>query len=215
MKIHDIPQGSPGWFLAKRGKIGSSAMDRILTPGKRQYSSQAKAVVAEIIADLMSDDDSYVKRCLEGFQSRDMVNGKKLEAEAREYYALTHGVEVVEVGGLESDCGRWWRSPDAMIVASGEYIGDLEIKCPAPKTHADYMLHPENLVADYKCQCHGGILIHGLWVDLISYGDGVPPVVVRLVHDDFTDALRAALERFDEELNAAKARVIELGGVLA
>lgn len=214
MKIHDMPQGSPAWFLTKRGKVGSSSMDMVITPAKEAYSTQAKKLIAALLADMMSDDAAFVRRCLASFRSRPMENGTKLEAEAREYYKVIRGCDVVQVGGVESDCGRWWRSPDGLVVRDGEYVCDLEIKVPDPKTHAAYMLDPASLVAEYRCQIHGAFLCHPWPVEIMSYGDGVPPVMVTVTPDAFTEKLRAALERFDTEFKEAQARIVAAGGVL-
>lgn len=202
------------WWLAKRGKVGSGSMDRVITPAKAAYSSQAKGLIAEILADLMSDEESYIKRCLDSYQTRPMVDGTRMEVEAREYYKAIRGCDVEQVGGVESSCGRWWRSPDGLVLVDGEYVCDLEIKVALPKTHAAYLLDPDSLVADYRCQIHGAFLCHGLPVEIMSYGDGVPPVLVKVTPDEFTEKMRAALERFDVELQAAKAKAVELGGIL-
>lgn len=215
MKIHTMPQGSPDWFLHKRGKVGSGSMSRIITPARAEYSKQATSLMSEMIADLMLDDEAYVKQCLEGFMTRPMVDGKRLEVEAREYYSAIYGVDVENIGGVESECGRWWSSTDGMVLSGGEYVGALEIKAPLLKTHVAYMTDPDSLLMEYRVQVHGELLVTGLpWVDLISYGDGQPPVVKRVVPDEFTEKLRAALERFWTEYQATLARVREMGAVL-
>jgi hypothetical protein len=108
---------------------------------------------------------------------------------------MTLDVDIEQVGFIISDCGRFGCSPDGMI---GGDCG-LEIKVPKPSTHASW-LHAGGLPESCKCQVHGGLAVTGLsrW-SFLSYQPhtvALPPLMVHVERDGFTDKLAAALEQF-------------------
>jgi hypothetical protein len=129
------------------------------------------------------------------FENGHMERGRQLEPEALGWLSMTLDVDIEQIGFIISDCGRFGCSPDGMI---GGNCG-LEIKVPKPSTHASW-LHEGGLPESCKCQVHGGMAVSGLsrW-SFLSYQPraiALPPLVVHVERDDFTDKLMAALEGF-------------------
>ena len=81
-----------------------------------------------------------------------------------------------------------------------------------PKTHLLYLAR-NVLPRDYVLQVQGQLWVTGRgWVDFMSYCPNLPPFIVRVEPDlKIQDALDAALPAFTSELEAGRARLIELG----
>ena len=53
------------------------------------------------------------------------------------------------------------------------------------------------LPAQYKPQVHWCLVVTGReWWDFCSYSGGLPPVLVRVTPDDYTDKVRECMEKF-------------------
>jgi len=211
MVFYDVIQGNPEWYALRRGVPTASAFSRILTPKTRKLSEQADSYIDELIGERLA---LYLPENVHAYTSNPMRFGQETEEEARRFLALERNLDVTNGGFCMSDCGRWGASPDGLI---GE-DGALELKCPMAKTHVGY-LRGGVLPADYRCQVHGQLIVTGRkWVDFMSYCqiDATVPMgmprhfLIRVYPDDFTDALRVALELFWEKFQAALARVKSL-----
>ncbi len=130
-----------------------------------------------------------------------MAAGSATEPEARAFYELEAGADVLEVGACLSDCERWSCSPDGLVGDDG----GLELKCVQPKTQAKYLLDDgASLLADYRTQVHGCLLVTGRkWWHLMSYCAGLNPVLIRITEDAYTAALRKALDEFWDKYQSA------------
>lgn len=195
----EYPQGSPSWHELRRGIPTSSDFDRILTPVRCEYSSQADNYARQLISDINNLSPTWFTERGGKPPNQWVEDGIAREAESRKWYAFHTGNQVEEVGFCLSDCGNYGCSPDGTISPDG----GLELKNPAPWTHAKYMDDPAKLEKAYRTQVHGQMIVAGFkWVDLVSYCPPTPehpdlePVIVRVVPDLFTQALRDALARF-------------------
>lgn len=192
----DIIQGSPEWKLLRKGKPTASNFDQIITPTGK-LSSSAKGYMRELIAECFCPDYEYFSG------NRYTEQGKQLEPEAREYYAKLTGYTLEQVGFVVSDDGVCGCSPDSLISFDGKYGWGLEVKCPAPKTHVNYVLDGV-LPDEYKAQVHGSMIVTGrdTWV-FMSYYPGLKPLIVAVSRDSYTDKLAAALSQFVSDYKAA------------
>lgn len=96
-------------------------------------------------------------------------------------------------------------SPDGKIGDSGL----LEVKCLKPANHVRYIL-VGGLPDEFKPQVHMALHIsQRKWLDLLCYCPGFRPLLVRVVPNDYTKKLGAALRQFISKLNAAKAQIFE------
>lgn len=198
MTVLDVPQGSAAWFAARRGIPTASRFDQILTAAKGLPSAAQDTLIDELIAESLlplQDDGTRA--------SADMMAGMRLEAEARCGYELGFAeFPVKECGFVLSDCGRFGGSPDALV---GE-AGGVEIKCPAAATHIGYIR--DGLLPNvYKCQVHGYMIVTGrTYWDFYSHHRGLPPFLLRVVRNDFTEKLAAELAGFCTRYNEERVK---------
>jgi hypothetical protein len=189
MKSILCEQKSPEWWSARRGIPTASEFHRIVTPAKGTLSDQADGYICDLISDRLATDDEYMAS---GYQSDAMANGTALEPAARDWYAFDCDQDVQQVGFCVSDDGRYGASPDGLIGQDG----CLEIKCPQRSTHIKYLLDG-GLPTKYKCQCHGVLWVTGRkWLDFMSYCEGLPPLIVRVYRDAFTESLGRSVIAF-------------------
>ncbi len=188
MKIFDFPQYSPAWWAERRGKWTASNANKTMTAKTMKLSASAIDYACELIAERYFPGYGVV----DDYVSAAMKNGIIMEPEARNFYELKTDTDVRQVGGCLSDCERFWCSPDGLIGDDG----GLELKHPMGKTHVGYLLDG-GLPAEYRCQVHACLIITGrkYW-DFMSYSPGLPPLLVRVEPDAFTDRLREAMEEF-------------------
>jgi len=200
MKIIDCEQYSVEWWQAKKGVPSASNFDRILTAKTGKASAQAEDYIAELIADLHTD---LLPERAELAGTRAMRNGLELEPEARRWYALVRDVDVQRVGFCVTDDGRFGCSPDGLVGDEG----GLELKCPLGKTQVKY-LRAGTLPDEYRPQVHGALIVSGRpWWDFLSYCPGLPPLLIRVRPDDYTERLRQALESFWADYKTALANI--------
>ena len=202
MIVLTMEQGTPAWEQARIGLPTSSRFDEILTPAKLQYSKGSWKYRNQILAEwLMGYAIDW------GGSSQFMERGTEMEPRAREWYEITRGVDVAQVGFVVRDDGRVGCSPDGLVGDDG----GTEIKCPALHTMIGYMEDPTSLAAAYRGQVQGSLWLTGrAWWDVIAYSPVLPPVVVRVEPDaEYHDALGGAIEQFLADLDAAKAKLAE------
>lgn len=198
MIVHQCEQGSPEWFELRRGVPTASQFHRILT-GKGKLSAGADQYICELIADKMRLGPPLVT-----YRSGPMRDGQATEAEARSWYEMEVDLDVQRVGFVTTDDGRFGCSPDSLV---GDH-GGLELKCPTGKVHAGYVLAGEHVPRQYRPQVHGALAVtdRQFW-DFLSYSAGMPPLLVRVCPDWYTETLRDALELFWEKYQKALAKM--------
>ncbi len=201
MIYHDVVQGSQDWHDLRRGVPTASEFSNILTPVKRQFSGGADAYIDRLIAELGSIH--YAPRA-ESYTSRSMDFGQQTEEEARRYIAMRMGLDLMNGGFVTTDDKRFGCSPDFLI--RGEKRGG-ELKCPEEKTHVGY-LRRGVLPTAYRCQVHGALIVTGYseWL-FMSYAQGWDPLTVIVKPDDFTEALKGAMEQFWARYQDALAKI--------
>ena len=173
MRIDQNEQGSPEWLAARLG-IPSASMFAKLVTTKGIWSASADAYINQLVAERLTGEREEV------FQSHHMLRGTELEPDARDLYSLMNDAEVTEVGFCLHDTLSAGCSPDGLI---GE-DGGLEIKCPAPSTHVEY-LRGGVLPSKYKQQVMGCLWITGReWWDFVSYHPTMKPLIVRVERDE-------------------------------
>jgi len=173
MRIDQNEQGSPEWLAARLGIPSASMFAKIVTT-KGAWSTSADTYINQLVAERLTGEREEV------FQSHHMIRGTELEPDARDLYSLMTDSEVTEVGFCLHDTLAAGCSPDGLI---GE-DGGLEIKCPAPSTHVEY-LRGGVLPSKYKQQVMGCLWITGReWWDFVSYHPTMKPLIVRVERDE-------------------------------
>lgn len=211
MKIFwDILQGSSEWWEIRKGVPTASRFSDIITPAKAQLSKSADKYAAELASDVVALAPNWITEDPRNKPpSRAAQDGVQNEPKARAFYEMERGVIVRQCGFVLTDDGRWGCSPDGLVEGDGgALIGGLELKCPLPKTHAEYLLD-DVLPLDYKCQVHGCLLVTGLpcW-DFMSYCPGMPEFIKRVVPDEFTVKLAEALDQFFPRYMEIRKRIL-------
>lgn len=174
-----------------------------------QLSDGASGYIAELIADTVSQNPNYfttqghpIRR---PFSNEHTENGMQLEHESRLAFEMDSGLKTEQVGLCLSDDGRFAFSPDALIIG---HPAGLELKCPALHTQADYLMKG-TLPSEYRQQVHGALAISGFthyW--FYSYSPPLDPLLLRIEPDEYTEALKAALEQFHGRYMEAKRKLL-------
>jgi len=201
MIILDIPQQSPEWFEARLRVASASNFGKIVT-STGQASKQAVAYANKLF------DEGITGKRKESFQSAAMLHGIETEDEARKYYEFMNDVTVQQVGLVYLDERRLVAcSPDGLI---GE-DGGLEIKCPDPHTHDEY-IQAGTLPSTYKQQVQGSLWVTGRkWWDFVSYVPGMPDFILRVERDEsYIDRLAVHVEKFVNDLDARLKPYLEM-----
>ena len=199
---------SEEWFDLRRGIPTASEAYKIITPKTGKLAAAAELYIGELIAETIIEPEEV--------DSKWMARGRELEQEAIDWYAF-HTDQKVQPGGIilmedvhvgeiiERHCTVAAVSPDGKIGDSGL----LEIKCLMPANHVRYIL-VGGLPDEFKPQVHMALHIsQRKWLDLLCYCPGFRPLLVRVVPNDYTKKLGAALRQFISKLNAAKAQIFE------
>lgn len=188
----DLQQGSEAWFNARLGIPTGSRFKDILT-GTGKASTSADKYMNELLAEMVAG------KALDSFKSDWMERGNELEAEAADSYSFLKDVDLQEVGFVLHKDKIAGASPDRIIGDDGL----LEIKCPAPHTHIEYLLKNKMDTA-YIPQVQGQLWITGRkWCDWFSYHPDMPSVCVRVERDEaYIKKLEDAIIGFNLKLQS-------------
>jgi hypothetical protein len=211
MMILEGEQYSLDWWAARRGKPSASEAGCILTPKTLKLAAAADGYINRLIGDTF---DHYYPRPDDRL-SQAQRRGLEQEEESRRWYSFDTGLDVVQVCLCISDCGRFVCSPDGLVGPQTDegmtkFEGGLELKNPSPHTHVAW-LRAGTLPDEHRAQVHFQLLVTGLpWVDFCSYARGLPPFLVRVTPDEYTAALKEALETFWTRYDEARAKIAAL-----
>lgn len=130
LKFYDAEQGTPEWFAARFGSVGSSEVKSAFAGG--QGKTRKALMERKVREQHTGEPESHV-------ETFDMRWGTETEPEARQFFSATTGLEVVQVGLIHRKSRTGFHaSPDGLIIRpEGMYW--LEIKCPKFSTHLKYM----------------------------------------------------------------------------
>lgn len=176
MIILDHEQGTDEWLKSRLGKPSASMFSQLITNNGKISSSASKYIRTLIAEKLTGEHKDFYK-------SQWMQRGNELEPEAREMYSFITGNEVVETGFILHDSEDFGCSPDGLIC--GTNTGGVEIKCPAPDTHVEYMQDKQAGVKKYWQQIQGCMYVTDRqWWDFFSYHPSMRHVLVRVERDE-------------------------------
>lgn len=189
--IENVVQGSEQWFALRRGRPTASNFHRILTPKKVELAAARWSYMYELISECYFPD-------LTVFEGNFWTDrGEELEPIARAKFSEVTGLAVKQVGFITRDDEIVGCSPDGLIVDDEcNWLAGLEMKCPAPKTHVQYV-HEGELPDAYKAQVHGSMAVTGLdaW-HFFSYCPRFQPFHLIVERDAYTERLSKALDTF-------------------
>ena len=178
-------QRTDEWFKDRMGRVTASQFSRLITPTGKP-STSAEGYINEILAQI------FTKKLPESFTNAHIERGIELEPHALAWFEFETDIEVTESGfikhpELEAGC-----SPDGLIGDNG----GIEIKCPAPHTHIQY-LKDGVLPAKYKAQVQGSMWVTGRdhwW--FLSYQPDMKNLLIKVARDqEYIDLLSAEVEK--------------------
>ena len=150
-------QRSPEWFDDRRGKFTGSQFPTLMSG---QETEGYKGYIREKAWERLTG------KTVQSFTNEAMLHGINTEPQARSYYEFVADAEVVEVGFIvHADFPYVGVSPDGLVGDKGM----IEIKCPQPKTHIEY-LAAKKLPAKYRWQVQGQLWVANReWADFVSF----------------------------------------------
>lgn len=196
-----MEQGSPEWFAARLGRVTASRVCDVVAKTKTGYSTSRDAYMAELICERLTGKQ------IDAFTNADMQRGTDLEPIARAMYEIQTGRTVREVGFVQHPTLEMaGASPDGDVLDE-PCNGLLEIKCPRPHVHLDYLeagLPPKKYQPQMAWQC---VCTQRTWVDFVSYNADMPDdlqlFVVRYTPTlPYLKELEAEVTQFLKELDA-------------
>lgn len=209
IEIVNCIQGTDEWRQARAGIPTASRFKDVISNGRAIAASKGGGFLPS------ETRRTYLLECLgerltgvavEGYYySAHTERGHVLEEDARDYYRLLFGVELIPSGFIKN--GLKGCSADSLIGTNGM----LEIKSKLPKLQLELLLAeaPLLLPTEHYIQAQGQLLVaEREWNDLMCYSPGLPPIVKRVYRDEvFLKALEQKLDQFTEELLALEASV--------
>lgn len=202
MQIIKCEQYSPEWWAKRRGKVTASGFSAIVTPDFKARTGQTpKTYMHKLVAEraLGFSEESTG-------QSLEMRNGSIIEHECFGFLNFEMDMNIRKAGFILSDDGECGFSPDGL----GDDYG-AEIKCPSTPVHIQYLLDNE-LPEAYRAQVYFSMYVGDFsHYYFVSYSRQMSPLVIRLERDRAIDAkIKAALDPFIEQLNAATAKIKQM-----
>lgn len=200
-KILNMEQGSTEWLGVRLGIPTASMFHKIMTPKTMKFSTQARGYAFQLIAEKLLNESGTSLDSLEW-----IARGKELEPQAVKMFEFEQEIKTEPVGFIVTDDGRMGATPDRLIAG---HAAALEIKCPKPSTHIEYLI--DGFGADYMPQVQGQAFIGEFeWVARYSFHPAMPPMLVKTYRDEpYIAALRDAVDQFcdmkDELLEKVKA----------
>lgn len=199
MKIWNVEPSSGEWLSIRLGIPTASMFHKILTPKKLDFSAQARGYAFRLVAEKLLNES------LDSLDYIDHVQrGKDLEPQAITMYEFAEETETAPVGFITTDDMRAGATPDRLIIGKP---AALEVKCPAPHTHLEYLV--DGWGADYLIQAQGQAYVGEFeYVDRYSFHPALPPALNRTNRDEaIIGKLRVALDQFFDVRDQIEAAV--------
>ncbi len=198
-----MEQGTEEWLAERAGKVTASALSNVMmaktTAGYQNY-------MAQLICERLTGQP------VETFKSAAMEAGTETEPQARAFYELETGFDVVECGFIpHATLANSGASPDGLI---GD-LGLVEIKCPQPAKHIKNLMGG-TIDKAYRLQMQWQMACTGReWCDFVSFNPSFPDHlqlhISRVDADaemqaEITEAVTSFLAEVDAKIRALEAR---------
>jgi hypothetical protein len=209
--FYAVEQNSLEWYQLRLGIPTASEFERIMTPAKRQYSSQAEGYMRRLIEEWWTGEQTESEQ----YQAPWMERGQQLEDRAvmaYEDFELPFGEHTSPGGFVTTDDGLIGCSPDRLVGADGI----LEIKCPLLGTQLHNVIS-QGWEKEHITQIQGQLWVTGRqWVDLYSFHPRcrLPQGSRRVrVHRDeeFIAALETNVRLFIQDMLQRREQIIASG----
>jgi hypothetical protein len=204
-KIHwDIQQLTPEWDAIRSGKLTASIASTLITPTGKP-STRYKGEIARIIAEAAGwQEPGSIP------QTYWMERGVEVEPQARGWYTIESGKLTKECGFIDDDTGLFGFSPDGLVQDDDEHNGyyALELKCPKPSTHVQWMLDG-GVPGQHLAQCHFGMIILDAHKGcFMSYHPEAEALISYISRNEYTQVFESQMVVFLDEFNSSFQKVI-------
>lgn len=198
MNIHrELEQKSWDWFQARAGKVTGSELGNLITDKGAIRAWKTEMPNSYLHLKLA---EKWRGQPLQTFQgNRQTDQGNIYEERARKYFASLLECDIETVGGIESDDGKLWCSPDGLI---SESVG-LEIKCPNADTHVGWLLAGQQVPEEHVLQVQFALYVSG-WRQwkFLSWCQDLPHIAADIepdakIHGVMCEAIDDFQTRFD------------------
>lgn len=198
MIIYNIEQHSEAWYEARCGRVTGTRF-KALVAG--ESTATYKDLVTDIACEMITGKQE------QGYVSAAMEDGMEREPIARQMYSTLMGVEVKKIGFITPDEDNLYYewvgiSPDGVLPDEGI----LEIKCPLPKTHLNY-IESDKLPTEYRYQVQGQLYVtKAPYCDFMSFVENMKPFIIRVYPDldlfkEFEERLNKLIIQVKEKLS--------------
>lgn len=200
----DNPQEAAAWVAKRVGKVTASSLYKV---ARRKKDGTPYADYDNYRAEIALE--RLTGRAADHFVTPAMETGTAREPEAALAYSMETGAELAFSDFVpHPTIEAMGASPDRLVGADGL----VEIKCPQPKAHFDFLM-TGLIKPEYYWQCQGGMsCTKRKWNDLFYYNPDFPPHLqtkrVRIDRND-DDILNAEslVIIFDQEIEAMLAKL--------
>lgn len=194
-KFHHCEQGSEEWMRLRLGIPTASAFDKIITTEGKPSTQRDKYLKTLLAEYIMGVPVQEVTTAL-------MQRGREMEHQAVQKYELVNVVDTERIGFVTTDDGLIGASPDRLVGDDGM----LEIKCPTPTVHVEYLLAGVGASKAYKAQVQGQLMVtEREWSDTLSYCPAMPDALYRVTPDEkYIKTMRELLANFVMDLLALR-----------
>lgn len=181
--VVDCEQRTEEWHRARLGKLcGSKAADMLSSRKDGKPAAGRQNLLTQLVLERITGRSHE-----SGYQSRYMEQGAEREVDATGQYEALTGQPVFSVGFLQHAELAAGVSLDGYIGSLDAPEGIIEIKCPIPATHLEY-LETGVVPGDYLKQ-----ITHALWLTGAQWCDWMS------FNPDFPEALRSKVVRVQAE----------------
>ena len=167
--IHRCDQRSDEWFALRAGRLTASQAGDMLAMVKSGEAAARRNLRTRLIVERLTG-----KPIPSTYQSKAMAQGVEREPLARAAYESLSGNLVEEIGFISSGDYMVGCSPDGVELDGDRVRRIIELKCPEPTAHLEYLKNGE-MPSGYRAQ-----VAHALWVsgaevcDWMSYNPDFP-----------------------------------------
>lgn len=206
--VLDCEQRSPEWYAARLGRLtGSCANEMLATVKNGDWGAGRRNLRIRLALERLTG-----RGVGSDYESVDMRVGREREPDAVVLYEALTGEIILPSGFLRCDDLHAGCSLDGYV---GAFEGIVEVKCPKPATHWEY-LKTGVIPKEYLSQVTHNLWVSGAkWCDWLSYQPDFPETLqtklVRVVSSEFEMAIYGRqVEAFLAEVEAERMAVMAM-----
>lgn len=196
--IRDVDQGTAEWHAIRAGIPTASMFATVMASGRGGAESKTRRkYLLKLAGEILTGEPEP-----DGYKNGHMDRGNAMEAEARAFYLMAHGLgeddaEAVTFVRNRFACGAVGYSPDHLLGDNGL----LEIKTNIPSVLIERIL-ADQVPSEHVAQLQGGLWVaEREFVDLVCYWPKMPVFSQRVYRDErYILTLSKAVAEFNEEL---------------